>query len=60
MTFPLFLLVSKTDKPMGDDTFQNQSVNSSADRPYPSFGFLTAFSYSPFKLKLTPSKDEFP
>ena len=26
MIFPFFLLVSKTDKPLGDDTFQNQSV----------------------------------
>ena len=26
MNFPFFLLVSKTDKPLGDDTFQNQSV----------------------------------
>ena len=26
MVFPFFLLVSKTDKPLGDDTFQNQSV----------------------------------
>ena len=29
MVFPFFLLVSKTDKPLGDDTFQNQSVNMS-------------------------------
>ena len=27
MIFPFFLLASKTDKPLGDDTFQNQSVN---------------------------------
>ena len=26
MSFPVFLLVSKTDKPLRDDTFQNQSV----------------------------------
>ena len=26
MIFPFFLLASKTDKPLGDDTFQNQSV----------------------------------
>ena len=26
MTFPFFLLASKTDKPLGDDTFQNQWV----------------------------------
>ena len=26
MIFPFFLLASKTDKPFGDDTFQNQSV----------------------------------
>ena len=26
MIFPLLLLVSKTDKQLGDDTFQNQSV----------------------------------
>ena len=26
MIFPFFLLVSKTDKPLGDDTFQKQSV----------------------------------
>ena len=26
MTFPFFLLASNTDKPLGDDTFQNQSV----------------------------------
>ena len=26
MIFPFFLLVSKTDEPLGDDTFQNQSV----------------------------------
>ena len=24
--FPFFLLANKTDKPLGDDTFQNQSV----------------------------------
>ena len=24
MSFPFFLLVHKTDKPLGDDTFQNQ------------------------------------
>ena len=60
MIFPFFLLGSRADKTLADDTFQNQSVNSSPDRPYPSFGSLTAFSYSPFKLKLTPSNDEFP
>ena len=60
MIFPFFLLASKTDKPLVDDTFQNQSVNSSADRPFPSYGSLTAFFYSPFKLKLMPSNDEFP
>ena len=27
MIFPSFLLASKTDKPLGDNTFQNQSVN---------------------------------
>ena len=26
MIFPFFLLASKIDKPLGDDTFQNQSV----------------------------------
>ena len=26
MIFPFFLLASKTDKQLGDDTFQNQSV----------------------------------
>ena len=26
MIFPFFLLASRTDKPLGDDTFQNQSV----------------------------------
>ena len=26
MIFPFFLLASKTDKPLGDDTFQNQCV----------------------------------
>ena len=26
ITFPFFLLENKTDKPLGDDTFQNQSV----------------------------------
>ncbi|CAH3150515.1 unnamed protein product, partial [Porites evermanni] len=26
MIFPFFLLASKTDKPLGDDAFQNQSV----------------------------------
>ena len=26
MIFPFFLLASKTDKPLGDDTFQNQSA----------------------------------
>ena len=26
MIFPLFLLASKTDKQLGDDTFRNQSV----------------------------------
>ena len=26
MIFPFFLLVSKTDKPLGDDNFQNQSA----------------------------------
>ena len=26
MIFPFFLLASKTDKPLGDDTFSNQSV----------------------------------
>ena len=26
MIFPFFLLASNTDKPLGDDTFQNQSV----------------------------------
>ena len=26
MSFPVFLLVSKTDKALGDETFQNQSV----------------------------------
>ena len=26
MIFPFFLRASKTDKPLGDDTFQNQSV----------------------------------
>ena len=29
MNFPFFLPVSKTDKPLGDDTFQNQSLNMS-------------------------------
>ena len=43
MIFPFFLLTSKTDKPLVDDTFQNQSVNSSAERPFPSYGSLTAF-----------------
>ena len=27
MIFRFFLLASKTDKPLGDNTFQNQSVN---------------------------------
>ena len=27
MIFPFFLLASKTDKPLGDNTFQNQLVN---------------------------------
>ena len=32
--------------------FRTSRENSSADRPFPSYGSLTAFFYSPFKLKL--------
>ena len=60
MIFRFFPLVSKTDKPWGDNAFQKESVNSSDDRPFPSYGSLTAFFYSPLKLKLMPSNDEFP
>ena len=44
MIFPFFLLASKTDKPLGDDTFQNQSVKLIC---WQAFSF-----YSPLKLKL--------
>ena len=56
MIFPFFLLVSKTDKPLRDHTFKNQSLNSCDDRPFTSYGSLTAFFYSPFKQKLMPYK----
>ena len=47
MSFRFFLPASKTDKLLGDNAFQNQSVELiSADRP--------------LKLKLMPSNDEFP
>ena len=50
MIFPFFLLVSKTDKPLGDDTFQNLHTV-----------LQLLFSIlSPFKLKLMPSNEEFP
>ena len=40
MIFRFFPLVSKTDKPWGDNAFQKESVNSSDDRPFPSYGSL--------------------
>ena len=60
MIFRLFLQASKTDKPLGDNTFQNQSVNLICWQAFPSYGPLTVFFYSPLKLKLMPSTDEFP
>ena len=64
MIFPFFLLASKTDKPLGDDTFQNQSVKLIC---WQAFSFIIirflncVFLYiSPFKMKLMPSNDEFP
>ena len=63
MIFPFFLLASKTDKLLGGDTFQNQSVKLICGQ---AFSFIIirflncVFLYiSPFKMKLMPSNDEF-
>ena len=61
MIFPFFLLASKTDKPLGDDTFQNQCVKLICWQAFFFIRFFNCyFLYSPFKLKLMPSNDEFP
>ena len=50
MIFPFFQ-ASKTNKPLGHDTFQNQSVKLIC---WQAFSF-----HSPLKMKLMPSNDEF-
>ena len=60
MIFRFFLLASKTDKPLGGNTFQNQSVKLICWQAFSSYSSLPAFLYSPLKLKLVPSNDEFP
>ena len=51
MNFPFFLLVSKTDKPLGDDTFQNQSVKLICWQAFSFIRFFNCFFYYPFELK---------
>ena len=60
MIFSFFLLVSKTDKPLGDFAVQNQLVKLICCQAFSSYGSSTAFFYSHFKLKLMSSNDEFP
>ena len=61
VNFPFFLLVSKADKLMGDDTFQNQSVKLICWQAFSFIRFFNCFFYYPFKLKFfMPSNDEFP
>ena len=46
MIFPFFLLASKTDKPLGDDTFQNQSVKLICWQAFSFIRFFNCFFYS--------------
>ena len=43
MLFPFFLLASNTDKPLGDDTFQNQSVRLICWQAFSFMRFLNCF-----------------
>ena len=43
MLFPFFLLASNTDKPLGDDTFQNQSVRLICWQAFSFIRFLNCF-----------------
>ena len=59
--FRFFLLESKTDKLLGDNTFQNRSVKLICWQAFSFIRFFNRFFlYSPLKLKLMPSNDEFP
>ena len=60
MIFPFFLLASKTDKPLGDDTFQNQSVKLICWQAFSFIRFFNCFFLFSFRQKLMPSIDEFP
>ena len=60
MIFPFFLLASKTDKPLGDDTFQNQSVKLICWQAFSFIRFFNCFFLFSFRQKLMPSNDEFP
>ena len=57
MVFPFFLLVSKTDKPLGDDTFQNQSVKLICWQAFSFIRYLNCFFCSPFNLTMNSRRE---
>ena len=52
MIFPFFLLVSKTDKPLGDDTFQNQSVKLICWQAFSFIRFFNCFFLFSFQAEI--------
>ena len=64
MIFPFFFLVSKTDKPLGDDTYQNQSVKLICWQAFSFIRFFNCFFLFSFQAEIfdafTNSNDEFP
>ena len=52
MIFPFFLLASKTDKPLGDDTFQNQSVKLICWQAFSFIRFFNCFFVFSFEAEI--------
>ena len=52
MIFPFFLLASKTDKPLGDDTFQNQSVKLICWQAFSFIRFFNCFFLFSFQAEI--------
>ena len=50
--FPFFLLASKTDKPLGDDTFQNQSVKLICWQAFSFIRFFNCFFLFSFQAEI--------
>ena len=64
MIFPFFLLVSKIDKPLGDDTYQSQSVKLICWQAFSFIRFFNGLFLFPFQAEIFDafinSNDEFP